>query len=722
MKKILFISVIFLIVINISYAQRPHFTNGINYEDLLRIGSQNGEKAFEDLYAHYRFLKSDSVRLKTFLINREIKKSVQKYSSLTLEDAKTVEHSIEEEYKDSIYPLLIPYNRMSGDNISLVLLLSKKENYNDNQIKYLMDSAVDMARRLERDSALNVWDEEMEILRNTLDDQQLNRFFGVKNFKAIKAETDIKWNKLKEVGLTQDMDSTLECYRVFNYLNEKMKINDLYRHRSTDRRTRIAELKRHRPLIIRMYDAYERKRSGRYDEMTSPFSEDFKYIWTAYGNNHKSVDKAIQVLQEIDTTYSKCDAINILYEIADNGHNKEAMNALGVAYAKGLGVAIDSSQVRLWFEKAGENGYSLAYHNLGMTYKYGKSGFKQDFHNATSCFKKGADKGSLLCSYDYAFMLYKGLGCQQNYSEAVCYFSKAAEQLHAPSLYMLGLCYRNGFGVEKDVERGLSYLHRAEVLGFGAALEELRRENAESESDPYMEYNNLPLSMPNITTEFTETHSLIGVYEGVLVQYDWSGQYIIGEKPIKMNIAMEDGGLTGLFSVNGKDTYYHANMTHDGRLRFNKGAIVMEERYTGVNGVAYRLENADFNVWNDKLVGRLNLYSEKLKEPERPIYLELYKTTDTQQLKFADGSIMISPNPFNNQFIANFELIEDVPSVEVRMYNNSGVQVFKKVFGFMQKGNNTLVITPLLRRGTYVLNIKAGSQVLRRVVVKRGGE
>ena len=40
-------------------------------------------------------------------------------------------------------------------------------------------------------------------------------------------------------------------------------------------------------------------------------------------------------------------------------------------------------------------------------------------------------------------MLYKGLGCRQDYGKAVELFGSAVNYDHPNAMYMLGLCYRN---------------------------------------------------------------------------------------------------------------------------------------------------------------------------------------------------------------------------------------------------------------------------------------
>ena len=153
----------------------------------------------------------------------------------------------------------------------------------------------------------------------------------------------------------------------------------------------------------------------------------------------ENVKQAVSVLKGLDNSQTKTWAINVLRQAAETDSSAYAMNALGIAYMKGMGLEQDDSLAALWFERAGQNGYIDAFHNLGSFYKNRP---QQDFVRAALSFQKGAEAGSIMSLYDYGFMLYKGLGCNQDYAQAVSLFRRGADYDHSPCLYMLGLCYR----------------------------------------------------------------------------------------------------------------------------------------------------------------------------------------------------------------------------------------------------------------------------------------
>ncbi len=462
----------------------------------------------------------------------------------------------------------------------------------------------------------------------------------------------------------------------------------------------------------------------------------FMFIWSsmnvlAYDKGSKDdIKHAVRVLKNIDKDFSKEWAISLLQKAAEIDTCAYAMNTLGLAYMAGVGVKQDSIQAIYWFEKAGEHGYSEAYHNLGMMYKNGCYGVKQDFVKAYNAFVNGVEAGSVICKYDAGFMLYKGLGICQNYNEAVNLFNDAAnESEHTPSLYMLGLCYRNGYGVLQDTAKASYYLNRAAMLSFGPAMEELQRTQPENYLDEISVSNyistGLPTQMPNISIEVNDTSFIFGQYRGFLVMYDWSGKYVLAEKPLKINIYRDEKGTASGTLIMANDTIeFKADITNAGHLVFSKGNVCFNERYNIGKKITYRMDNAILDIWKDKIRGRLNLYSLKLKEPERPMYIELSRVSDID-ISFNKEDerftrIIAMPNPFSNEFCASFELQEQCDA-QIRIFDQAGKMVFIENIGIIDSGKHNVMIAPQIKDGTYVLNIKAGKQILRTIIVKKGG-
>ena len=454
------------------------------------------------------------------------------------------------------------------------------------------------------------------------------------------------------------------------------------------------------------------------------------YVVGAYADNTRAgndeVMHAVGVLKGIYQDYTKEKAVSILLNAAENDTVAYAMNALGLAYMEGIGTEQNAEKAISWLKKAGENGYCDAYHNLGVIYKLGKGGEKQNFTAAYNAFIKGAEAGSDACRYGAGFMLYKGLGCAQDYGKAMELFQTASDNGNVYATYMLGLCYRNGYGTAQDEEQGMELLNQAATLGYSAAIEEMSRKNPENYLSGIIvsdsAFTDIPASMPEIKADVNDTTLLRGKYSGCVVMYDWSGRHVLGEKPVCMSVSRTGEEISGYLLLGTDSVPFKADITAEGSLKFKKSYVSLKERYTFNGKVQYRLDSADLDIWNDRIRGRLSLYSLSQREPERPMFMELYRgaygKTDNDNT-CANGYIAIAPNPFDSQFDAIFELREKATAT-ARVFDKFGVLIWQQSLGTFEAGKHKVALSPDIRPGYHVLNISAGKQVLRTIIVKKG--
>lgn len=445
---------------------------------------------------------------------------------------------------------------------------------------------------------------------------------------------------------------------------------------------------------------------------------------TAGGRKHSAeAQKAVKILKGLSAG-DKSEAVNVLKAAAANDSDAVAMNALGIAYMYGIGVDTDSASAARYLQQAADRRLVDAFHNLGMMYKDGHAGVSQDFRKACHYFKQGADLHYVMCVYDLGFMRYKGLGCRQDYADAVRLFREGADADHSPCLYMLGLCYRNGYGVEQDTVRARYYLDRSAQLGYRAAIDELQQVYPENSLRERCDSLKAPSRMPSVNTSVNDMGQLAGDYRGTLVLYDWSGQYVIGEKPVRMTLASDGKTASGALYVNADTVQFQAGISADGELRFTDGRVSLNERYTD-GRMNYRMDYARLDVWPGSIKGRLGLYSLSLKEPERPMYIELERDGAASGKSLGEeerySRITASPNPFSQDLTARFELSEAVHNAEARLFNKAGVLVWRMPIGGMSAGEHRVKLSPRVKDGEYVLNIKAGNHLLRTIIVKKGG-
>lgn len=98
--------------------------------------------------------------------------------------------------------------------------------------------------------------------------------------------------------------------------------------------------------------------------------------------------------------------------------------------------------------------------NRGMKY-YRGDGVPQDYTEAVKWFRKAADNGLVTAQEILAVCYACGDGVPQDDTEAVKWHRKAAEQGLAMSQDILGLCYACGKGIPKDEAEAVKWYHKA---------------------------------------------------------------------------------------------------------------------------------------------------------------------------------------------------------------------------------------------------------------------
>lgn len=72
---------------------------------------------------------------------------------------------------------------------------------------------------------------------------------------------------------------------------------------------------------------------------------------------------------------------------------------------------------------------------------------------------------------------YYGQGVAEDNVKAVEYFTQAAEAGLAKAQYLLGTCYKEGWGVKKDIQKARYWYEKAAAQGHKEASNQLRRTN-----------------------------------------------------------------------------------------------------------------------------------------------------------------------------------------------------------------------------------------------------
>lgn len=227
---------------------------------------------------YFNVPEKDMARLEFFVKNREFKYICQDILYKDSLDRRVKNKiTIERVFQDSINTILIPtcQHHISGENLSYALHCRNMLNLDSAQYAYIMDKALSMARRIRKDYRVNLWNEEMKVLRKTLDKGQLWSFFRRKNYLKVLDEFDKAWDKLKKADLTEQLDSAKEAKEAIKYMHSRQMIKDLYRGYGTSQKKYLAELDKSKPKMMRMLDGIDKK--ARVEEKRKTVGKEF--VW-----------------------------------------------------------------------------------------------------------------------------------------------------------------------------------------------------------------------------------------------------------------------------------------------------------------------------------------------------------------------------------------------------------------------------------------------------------
>lgn len=151
---------------------------------------------------------------------------------------------------------------------------------------------------------------------------------------------------------------------------------------------------------------------------------------------------------------------NEYYEKAGQLNNSEALVKLGdFYYSKPL-----LPEAKKYYEMAIDLKNPQAFFKLGQMYKDGYGVVKDDV-KASKYLNEYIELQSsiLLC---LGLFNESGFGVEQNYSKAKEYYNLALELNDPKSLYHLGLLYKNGHGVHRDLKKCEHYLSKLQEVGY----------------------------------------------------------------------------------------------------------------------------------------------------------------------------------------------------------------------------------------------------------------
>jgi len=480
----------------------------------------------------------------------------------------------------------------------------------------------------------------------------------------------------------------------------------------------------------------------------SKFFIAFLFVWVqAHAQKIDSIFKSNPILEarirldEKSRYYNPARSFELYKKLALED-NPEAMNALGIMYSKGVGTPSNINMAIEWFEKSASLKYGPAFMNLGLLYKDGLD-ISQDFQKAVHYFEKGTNTPFPSNHYYLGYMKYKGLGCKQSYQDAISLFRKAISFGNISSMYMLGLCFRNGYGIEANIDSAKFWIDKAANKGYKFAKEELEESEPEKTAkskDWTIEEKgkkNSGKSQISKVKSINAQQNIDGYYVGHIIRYDWSGKYIVAKSQLSLKIYKQNNNsIVGEWIEEGKPSAVISAKFKDSLFTFSNSHYEYAHHYSAKKAEEFEFTSATLQFNSDDgttyLTGNVQLYSNKLKEPEKPIYISLSRIVNSSKneklqanqleafsttFKQTDNSFLVYPNPFNDAFQLDFYL-DNSQKVNIHIYSLDGQELYH-ASQFLDKGKHLLDVTPKLPSGTYLLKLIEGKKSRSSLIVKK---
>ncbi len=169
------------------------------------------------------------------------------------------------------------------------------------------------------------------------------------------------------------------------------------------------------------------------------------------------------MIQEAHNAYNTKDftsAFKLYQGLAEAG-NADAQTSLAYMYQNAQATEVNEEKALELYLQASKQEQPYALFNLGILYANGMGGVEFDQFKAYAYFLKAAVKKVPPAMYETALMLERGLGCEQNFSEAAFWYEEAAKRGYTEAFNNLGVLYKEGHGVIQDFERAFICFERA---------------------------------------------------------------------------------------------------------------------------------------------------------------------------------------------------------------------------------------------------------------------
>lgn len=151
-------------------------------------------------------------------------------------------------------------------------------------------------------------------------------------------------------------------------------------------------------------------------------------------------------------------------QIVKNTKSLFSARLLMDCYQNGIGVKRDNKKVENYQEILATASDTNLQFSLAMKYLNSKRS-----EQAVKYFKMSAEKGKKEAVYYYGYLLFNGMGVEQDKAKGLALMTKAAEQNMTAAQYQVGRIYYEGNGTDKDLEKAKTFLSKAAGKNKNAA-------------------------------------------------------------------------------------------------------------------------------------------------------------------------------------------------------------------------------------------------------------
>ncbi len=440
----------------------------------------------------------------------------------------------------------------------------------------------------------------------------------------------------------------------------------------------------------------------------------------------KPFEEASRYLQGADRPYNPELARKLLWRSASTGDSR-AMVQLGLYYGSPNSLTKNSDSAIYWFKAAARAGTPKAWFLLGRIYQLGID-VKQDFSLAAEYYRIGISHHDNYSKNAQAYLHFKGLGIEQDYSKAFRLFSETAAAGLPNSMYFLGVCYRNGYGTPVDQETAKTWLRRSALEGEPAAMHELTQEQLPENVSAVSSHLQEELKkLSNYTEKFQadKKNNYEGTYTGVAIYYDWSGRYVSEILPLELDLTRTAESYTGQWREGNSEAADISLTSSGNKFTFSPGsAYTRNNHYSARKPEKWQFNNASLGLAfigdSIQLSGFVQFYSPNRSEPGKPLQIILKKKTivatasHKNELEFS-----LAPNPATSQTSVRFTL-QAGATVAIKVYAQSGALVYTESPRKLPAGNYNFTLPVAgFTKGTYTVQLTADNQSGTRILVRQ---